>query len=77
MTATRITPELVVNPNRYHLPSQRVGTSVVEGNTTYSSSGNWSGWSLIGGTNPTNSALLLPPALAYFADEARKTLAAR
>ena len=50
VSVTRVTPELVVNPNRYHRPNQRVGTSVVEGNTTLSSSGNWSGWSLIGGS---------------------------
>lgn len=50
VATTRITPELVVNPGRYHLPNQRTGTSVVEDNTTNSTSGNWSGWSLVGGS---------------------------
>ena len=46
---TRITPQLV-NTGRYHLPNQKTGTSTVVGNTTESTSGNWSGWSLIGGS---------------------------
>ena len=50
VATTRITPELVVNPGRYHLPNQQIGKSVVEGNTTKVTSGNWSGWSLLGGS---------------------------
>ncbi|WP_348262571.1 G1 family endopeptidase [Telmatobacter sp. DSM 110680] len=50
VSVTRITPELVVNTGRYHRPNQRVGQSTVVENTTHSSSGNWSGWSLIGGS---------------------------
>jgi hypothetical protein len=49
VSVTRITPQLVPT-NRYHLPNQRLTTGVVEGNTAHSTSGNWSGWSLIGGS---------------------------
>lgn len=49
VSVERITPQLV-NSGRYHLPNQRVGTSSVVDNTTHSTSGNWSGWSLIGGS---------------------------
>jgi hypothetical protein len=49
VSVTRITPELVPT-TRYHLPNQRLSKAVVEGNTAHSTSGNWSGWSLIGGS---------------------------
>jgi hypothetical protein len=49
VSVTRITPELVAT-TRYHLPNQRLTKGVVEGNTAKSTSGNWSGWSLIGGS---------------------------
>jgi hypothetical protein len=49
VTVTRITPELVAT-TRYHRPNQRVGKSATVDNTTHSTSGNWSGWSLIGGS---------------------------
>jgi hypothetical protein len=49
VSVTRITPELVPT-TRYHLPNQRLTKAVVEGNTAHSTSGNWSGWSLIGGS---------------------------
>ena len=49
VSVTRITPELVPT-TRYHLPNQRLSKAVVEGNTAHSTSGNWSGWSLLGGS---------------------------
>jgi Peptidase A4 family len=49
VSVTRITPELF-NSGRFHRPNQRVGSSTVVENTTHSNSGNWSGWSLIGGS---------------------------
>ncbi len=49
VSVTRITPELVAT-GRYHRPNQRVGQSTTVQNTTHSTSGNWSGWSLIGGS---------------------------
>jgi hypothetical protein len=51
VSVTRITPELVVKPGRYHRPNQVLGTSAsTKDNTTNVSSGNWSGWSLVGGS---------------------------
>jgi len=49
VSVTRITPELV-NSGRFHRPNQRVGKSTEIENTTHSNSGNWSGWSLTGGS---------------------------
>ena len=49
VSVTRITPELV-STNRYHLPNQRLSKGAVVDNTTHSTSGNWSGWSLLGGS---------------------------
>lgn len=50
VSVTRVTPQFVVNPNHYHRPNQKTGSSIVVDNTTISTSGNWSGWSLIGGS---------------------------
>ncbi len=49
VSTTRITPELV-KTDRFHRPNQRTGTSQTVNNTAHSTSGNWSGWSLIGGS---------------------------
>jgi hypothetical protein len=56
VSVTRITPQLVPT-TRYHLPNQRLTKGVVEGNTTKSTSGNWSGWSLIGGSPVLNEVV--------------------
>ncbi|HEY5254695.1 MAG TPA: G1 family glutamic endopeptidase [Acidobacteriaceae bacterium] len=56
VNVTRITPQLVAT-NRYHLPNQRLSKAVVEGNTSKSTSGNWSGWSLIGGSPVFNEVV--------------------
>lgn len=57
VSTTRITPQLVVNPGRYHLPNQRIGKSTVVDNTTHSTSGNWSGWSIVGGSPLLNEVV--------------------
>lgn len=56
VSVTRITPQLVPT-TRYHLPNQRLTKAVVEGNTAHSTSGNWSGWSLIGGSPVFNEVV--------------------
>lgn len=45
VSGTRIVPEFE-NSGRRHLPNQRTGKSEVVGNTTSSTSGNWSGYSI-------------------------------
>lgn len=41
VSTTRVTPELVPNPNRFHRPNQKMGSFV---------SGNWSGYSVVKGS---------------------------
>lgn len=50
VSVTRVAADPVVNPGRYHRPNQRQGKSVTIDNTTNSISGNWSGWSITGGS---------------------------
>jgi Peptidase A4 family len=51
IATTRVTPELVPNPERFHRPNQQLAaTSSTVRNTTKTSSGNWSGYSLVGGS---------------------------
>ena len=50
ISTTRVTPELVVNPDRFHRPNQRLTAGATHKNTTKVSSGNWSGYSLVGGS---------------------------
>jgi hypothetical protein len=50
VSVTRITPELEAKPGRYHQPNHRLSSSAGTENTTNVSSGNWSGWSLVGGS---------------------------
>ncbi len=50
VSAERITPELGSNPGKFHRPNQKVGTLGTIGNTANASSGNWSGYSLVGGS---------------------------
>jgi hypothetical protein len=50
VSVTRVNANLVVNPGHYHRPNQRVGNATTVANTTHSTSGNWSGWSLTGGS---------------------------
>jgi hypothetical protein len=47
---TRVTTDLVPNPGRVHLPMQSVGPQTTVDNTTNVKSGNWSGYSLVGGS---------------------------
>jgi hypothetical protein len=47
---TRITAQLVPNPGRFHRPNQQLATLATVKNTTNSLSGNWSGYSLVGGS---------------------------
>jgi hypothetical protein len=47
---TRIAAELVPNPGRFHRPNQRLATVSAVKNTTKVLSGNWSGYSLVGGS---------------------------
>jgi hypothetical protein len=50
VSATRVTPELVPNPGRFHRPGQQVTTGSTVKNTTNVSFLNWSGYALIGGS---------------------------
>lgn len=50
VSAPRIDPELVPNPGRFHRPNQQIATSSTVKNTTKTQSGNWSGYSLVGGS---------------------------
>ncbi len=50
VSVTRVTPELTPT-NRFHRPNQRIGKATdVSGNTSRLQSGNWSGYSLVGGS---------------------------
>lgn len=51
VSATRITPTLIPT-NRYHRPNQVIGQPVVKDNTTFSLSGNWSGYGIAGSGSP-------------------------
>src|SRR5262249_17178308 len=48
----RITPELAVNPGVFHRPNHVVSREAASAvsNTVNVKSGNWSGWSLVGGS---------------------------
>ena len=49
-STTRVDSKLVVDPLRYHRPNQRLKTLSTIANTTNSTSGNWSGYSLVKGS---------------------------
>jgi len=51
VSGTRIVPQFT-NSGRRHLPNQRIGKSETVANTTNSSSGNWSGYSVQKSSNP-------------------------
>ena len=46
----RVPAELVPNPGRFHRPNQQVAASPAIKNTSKIESGNWSGYSLVGGS---------------------------
>jgi hypothetical protein len=50
VSTTRVTPELVPNPGRFHRPNQQLATLPATKNTAKTTSGNWSGYSLVGGS---------------------------
>jgi hypothetical protein len=53
----RITPELGSNLGTFHLPNQRIATLSTIKNTTNVVSGNWSGYSLVGGSPKLDEAV--------------------